>query len=196
MRFEYWRHYLRARAFDLLRKPDAALAEYRALAALDPHNARALSAIGYRHAMRSEWREAVRSFSCALAAMPDDAIVYFNLGYAHEQLGEYGAAVDAFRKAVALHPKLDRAWYGCGMCSARLGRHGDAVEALTQAATLQPMNGTAWYALGMAHHANHSPDKVTEVVKHLFRFDPVMTRQLIRDSGRADLAHLVSDLRV
>lgn len=196
MQVEYWRRYLRARAYELLRRPDAALAEYRAIAALEPDNPRVLNAMGYRHAMRREWRDATRCFAAALVAAPQDAIAWFNLGYAEESRGEYEAAIAAFGKAVEIKPTLDRAWYGLGMCHARLGRHADAVHAFTEATTLQPMNGIAWYALGMAHHANHSPEKVAEVVRHLFRFDPVMTRRLIRDSGRGDLAHLVHDLRV
>lgn len=196
MHLESWRRYLRARAYEMLRRHDAALAEYRAITALEPDNPRALNAMGYRHAMRKEWPDAARCFTAALASAPHDAIAWFNLGYAEESRGEYEAAVAAFDKAVELKPTLDRAWYGLGMCHARLARHADAVRALTEAATLQPMNGIAWYALGMAHHANRAPEKVAEVVKHLFRFDPVMTRRLIQDSGRADLAHLVDSLRV
>jgi tetratricopeptide (TPR) repeat protein len=97
---------------------------------------------------------------------------------------------------VRLNPKLDRAWYGMGLAYAALGQHADAAQALQQAATLQPMNPHAWYNLGMAYHQLHQPDKVKEVVKHLHRFDPKMTRQLIRDAERTDLAHLVKDLRV
>jgi hypothetical protein len=33
-------------------------------------------------------------------------------------------------------------------------------------------------------------------VRHLLRFDPRMTRRLILDAGRSDLAHLVKDLVV
>ena len=195
MQLDYWRRYLRARTYELLRRPDAALAEYREIAATAPGNARVLSAMGYRHAMRKEWTDAARCLTSALAVAPRDAVVWFNLGYVEESRGEYEAAAAAFSKAVELKPALDRAWYGLGMCHARLGRHAAAVQALTEAATLQPMNGIAWYALGMAHHANRAPEKVDEVVKHLFRFDPVMTRRLIQDSGRSDLSHLVRDLR-
>jgi tetratricopeptide (TPR) repeat protein len=194
MRIDYWRRYLRARAYELLRRPDAALAEYRAICATEPDNPRVLNAMGYRHAMRKEWLDAARCFAAALETAPNDAFAWFNLGYAEESRGEYEAAVSAFAKAVELKPALDRAWYGLGMCSAKLGRHAEAVQALTEAATLQPMNGIAWYALGMAHHANRSPEKVSEVVKHLHRFDPIMTRRLIQESGRSDLAHLVQDL--
>ena len=34
------------------------------------------------------------------------------------------------------------------------------------------------------------------VYRHLNRFDPVMARQLIRDSGASDMAYLVKDLAV
>lgn len=196
MQVEYWRRYLRARAYEFLRRTDAALAEYRAIAAMAPHNPRVLNAMGYRHAMRKDWPDAARCFAAALTVVPHDAIAWFNLGFVEESRGDYEAAVAAFARAVELKPALDRAWYGLGMCNARLGRHAAAVHALTEAATLQPMNGVAWYALGMAHHANRSPEKVVEVVKHLYRFDPVMTRRLIQDSGRSDLSHLVHDLRV
>jgi hypothetical protein len=58
------------------------------------------------------------------------------------------------------------------------------------------MNPHAWYALGMAHHHLNEPERVTEIIMHLHRFDPIMTRHLIQDTGRSDLAHLVADLAV
>ena len=58
------------------------------------------------------------------------------------------------------------------------------------------MNPHAWYQLGMAYHTLHKPEKVNEVVMHLLRFDPKMTRRLILDAERTDLAHLVKDLVV
>jgi len=37
---------------------------------------------------------------------------------------------------------------------------------------------------------------VKEVALHMVRFDPAMTRQLIKEAERADLAHLVQDLQL
>ena len=74
----------------------------------------------------------------------------------------------------------------------RSGR--STLGALQEAAALQPINPHAWYALGMAYHHSRNPDKVKDVVDHLFRFDPQMTRRLIHDAERSDLAHLVKDL--
>jgi len=97
---------------------------------------------------------------------------------------------------VRLNKAIDRAWYGMGLAHAHLGRHEEAAAALHEAAALQPMNPHAWYALGMAYHALNRPAKVKEVVMHLVRFDPRMTRRLIQEAGRSDLAHLVKDLVV
>jgi len=97
---------------------------------------------------------------------------------------------------VRLKPKMDRAWYGLGLCLGSLGNHEEAANAMQRAAELQPMNGFAWYHLGMAHHALRRTDKVAEVAKHLNRFDRKLTRQLIHDTGRGDLQHLVADLKI
>lgn len=196
MNFEFWRHYLRGRLYESLRLTDAAAEEYRIASRLEPGNGRLRSNLGFLMAQKQRWGEAVEYFSEALRLDPADATAWFNLGFAQDKQREPEKAIAAFSEAVKLRPALDRAWYGMGMAYAHLGKHQEAVKALEEAATLQPMNAHAWYALGMAHHATHNPDKVKEVVKHLYRFDPVMTRQLIRDAERTDLAHLVKDLAV
>lgn len=196
MQFDYWRHRLRARLFEWLRRPDAALEEYRRLLAIAPRDPRVLNVLGYHHAQARNWSDALDAFEAALELDAANADAWFNTGYVREQLADRVGAIAAFRKAIELAPAHDRAWYGLGMAYAGEGRHAEAVEALAEAARLQPMNAVAWYALGMAHHAARNAEPFTEVVRHLHRFDPVMTRRLIQDSGRSDLAHLVSDLRV
>ena len=194
MSFEYWRHYLRGRLFESLGRVDAAAEEYRNAGRLEPSDNHLRNRLGYLMARTERWGEAVQYFSESLRLDPGDAAAWFNLGFAHDKRGQLQQAAAAFNEAVRLRPKLDRAWYGMGMALAHLGRHEEAVKALEEAATLQPMNGHAWYALGMAHHANHNPDRVREIVEHLLRFDPRMTRQLILDAQRTDLGHLVKDL--
>jgi len=120
--------------------------------------------------------------------------MYFNLGYSCDKSGARNEAIDAFNAAVKINPKLDRAWYGLGMCQAAAGDHKAAAAALHEASTLQPMNPHAWYALGMAHHHLNEPERVKEISLHLHRFDPKMTRHLIQETGRSDLAYLVADL--
>lgn len=192
--FEPWRHYLRARMFQKLRRNDQAVAEYRLALRFAPRWTRALNALGFLLARLERWEEAVDVLTRAAVTDPGSAITFFNLGFAWEKLHQDQRAIEAFQEAVRLKRTVDRAWYGMGMAHARLGQHQEAVKALEEAANLQPMNPHAWYALGMAYHATHNPDRVKEVIHHLFRFDPRMTRQLIRDTERSDLAHLVKDL--
>lgn len=196
MEFDSLRHYLRARMFERFRRYEQAEQEYRLVLKFDPQSVRGINGLGYLLAQRGRFDEAVAYFEQAAGLNPGNPNVHFDLGFVREKLGRIGPAIEAFQEAVRLNPKLDRAWYGLGLCHASLGQHLEATQALQQAAELQPMNPHAWYALGMAHHHARNPEKVREVVLHLFRFDPIMTRQLIRDAERADLAHLVKDLKV
>lgn len=196
MNYDKWRYYLRAQLYQFLGKETQALEAYRRAYAAAPDFIRALERSAFLHAKRGDFARAAENFRIILARQPKNALIHFNLGFACDKLGALEEAIAAFETAVRLNAQLDRAWYGLGICQARLGRHDKAAEALHEAATLQPMNPHAWYALGMAHHHLNQPERVTEIIKHLHRFDPVMTRHLIQDAERADLMYLVKDLVV
>ena len=194
MNFDKWQHYLRARLFHMLNKDNSALLEYQLALRADPDFSRAASCIAFIYASQGNYLAAADSFRNALRITPEDAELYFNLGYSCDKNGERIEAIEAFKAAVKYNPKFDRAWYGMGMCHAALGDHKAAATALHEAAALQPMNSHAWYALGMAHHHLNEPERVKEIILHLHRFDPKMTRHLIQETGRSDLAYLVADL--
>jgi Flp pilus assembly protein TadD len=187
---------MRARIFHMLRKEDSALEEYRRTLLAAPDFARAAECIAFILASRGDFGTAATHFRDALRIDTDNAEMHFNLGFACDKHGDYNEAIEAFKTATRLNPKFDRAWYGLGICLARLGRHAEAAQALHEAATLQPMNPHAWYALGMAHQHLHEPERVKEIIMHLHRFDPIMTRHLIQDTERADLVYLVADLEL
>lgn len=196
MNFDQWRHYARARLFQALKKDPQAAAAYHDALSHNPRFAKATSSLGYLHAKQAQFDQARHWFEKTTAIKPDDAIAHFNLGFVLDKLGQREQAINAFREAVRLDKKLDRAWFGLGLALASLGRHEEAIVAFQEVCTLESMNPHAWYCLGMAYHHAHDPGKVKEIIEHLFRFDPVMTRKLIRDAERADLAHLVQDLLV
>lgn len=195
MKFDPWRHYLRGLLFEMFKKPERAIEAYRLALKHDPAFAQAANCMGYLHAARNAYDEAEDYFLLGLRLKPN-ADVYFNLGFIRDKAGRKEKAVEAFREAVRLKPTLDRAWYGMGLALGALGQHQEAAKALEEAGRLQPMNGHAWYALGMAYHHAHQPEKVKEVALHMVRFDPAMTRQLIKEAERGDLAHLVKDLQL
>jgi tetratricopeptide (TPR) repeat protein len=194
--FEQRRHFYLARFWQFLKQPDRALKAYEDALAHGPGFGAALKNMAFIHASNARFGDAERWYAEVLRLEPNDAQTHFNLGYVRDKLGRQQDAIASFAEAVRLSPMLDRAWYGMGMAHAALGRHADAVDAFGKAAELQPMGAPVWFQLGMACHHAHNPERVREVILHLNRFDPVMARQLIRDTGASDMAYLVKDLAV
>jgi tetratricopeptide (TPR) repeat protein len=195
MNLDAWRHYLRARLLRAFKQPEAALAAYRDALSADPGFARAAHALAYLLAALGHNNDAEAAFRRVVELAPRNSTAWFNLGFLYDKSHKTAEAIDAFREAVRLEPKFDRAWYGLGMALAARGEHHDAAQSFERAVQLQPMNPHAWYQLGMAWHTLHDQDKVKGVVEHLHRFNRHMASQLIHDTGRTDLAHLVSDLQ-
>ena len=193
---EHWRYYLRGRLLELFGLKPQAIAAYREATRARPDFLRPTNRVAYLLASQERFAEAEPYFQAVLRAEPGNAVAHFNLGFTLDKRGHHDEAVHEFREATRLNPKIDRAWYGLGLAYAQLGRHREAAEALEQAATLQPMNHHAWYQLGMALHVTGNRQRFEQVIMHLLRFDPKATRRLIQDSGRSDLAHLVSHLVV
>lgn len=193
---EHWRYYILGRVLEAFGRAQESINAYQAGLRVKPDFHRCSNRIAYILAGLERYADAEPYFLVVLGADPGNASAHFNLGYTYEKRGQLENAVASFREATRLNAKFDRAWYGMGMVNAALGKHEDAAQALHQAATLQPMNPHAWYQLGMAYHTLHKPEKVNEVVMHLHRFDPKMTRRLILDAERSDLAYLVKDLAV
>ena len=196
MKMEQWRRHVRARFFQIMRRPERALEEYRAALAINPRLVKGWASIAYIHAKQGRFWEAERHFLEALRIAPRDAEMQFNLGYVRSELHQHAKAVEAFKEAVKLKSGLDMAWYGMGLAHAALGEHKAAVEAFDHAARLQPMAAPVWYQLGMACHHACEPERVHAVIHYVNRFDPRTARRLILDTGTTDLAYLVKDLLV
>jgi tetratricopeptide (TPR) repeat protein len=194
MNLDKWRYYARGRLFELLRRPEEGMAEYRRALESDPGFRRAANALAYRAALTGHGAEAIESFERVLRIDARDPIAHFNLAFVYSKAGQQRKAIERFRSALDLSAKLDRAWYGLGLAHATLGEHREAMEAFEQAAALQPMAAPIWYQYGMACHHAHEPERVRKVIMHLNRFDPKTTRRLIIDAERADLAHLMQDM--
>ncbi|MEK6244631.1 MAG: tetratricopeptide repeat protein [Pseudomonadota bacterium] len=191
---EHWGYYLRGRLLELFGLKSQAITAYTSAIKMKAGFPRPTNRIAYLLASLGRFDEAEPYFHAVLRADPDNAVAHFNLGYTLDKRHRFEPAIAAFREATRLRPGLDRAWYGLGLAHAALGHHPQAAAALEQAARLQPMNPHAWYQLGMAQHACGNRARFDEVAMHLLRFDPKMTRRLIADAQRDDLAHLVKDL--
>lgn len=193
MKIERWRCAARAWLLQFLGKNELAYAEYARLNRLAP-SAAVAGRLGFLAAETQRLQDSARWFEEAVRLDAGNAQAWFNLGFVREQNGERRAAIAAFREAVRLAPELDRAWYGMGLAHAALGEHAEAAQAFEENVRRQTMFGDAWFQLGMAHHHARNPERVAEIVRRLRTFEPKRANQLIRDTGRGDLAHLHSEL--
>jgi tetratricopeptide (TPR) repeat protein len=196
MNFDRWRHYIRARLFELLGNHKGALAEYHAAFRIDPGFRWAANALAWRYASAERYTEAIRYFSEALLLNARDATAHYNLGFVYAKNHQPREAIEHFRSAVDLRAGLDMAWYGMGLAHATLSEHREAMDAFDRAARLQPMSAPAWYQLGMACYHAREPDRLHQVIHHVNRFDPRIAKRLILETQSTDLAYLVRDLVV
>jgi len=194
MSFDHWRHYARGWVFHFLGKPEVAYEAFVAAITVEPKDIQSARHLASIAAGMKRWPVAESWFDTVLKLAPEDADTWFNLGFVREQGGDSAAAIKAFAEVVRLKPTLDRAWYGMGLAHARLGQHGEAAAALEKSVAIQPMNGEGFYQLGMAYHHANQPDEVKRVVKRLVDFEPKRAKQLVKDTSRSDLMHLIPDL--
>ena len=184
MQLQHWMQFYRARIMLLFKLDAQAIEAFKMALAAKPDFGLAASCLGHHYASRGQGHLAEQWFHEALRIDPHDAVAQFNLGYHYERQRQFDKAVAAFQAAIDLKPKLDQAWYGMGMAYAAQNQHEAAAKALEKAAELQPMNPHAWYSLGMANHTLGNKAKVDEIIEQLNRFDPKMTQQLMRETGR------------
>ncbi|MFN9490664.1 MAG: tetratricopeptide repeat protein [Betaproteobacteria bacterium] len=180
----HWLHYQRARILLALRRPDQALQAYADALAANPRYALAAASAGFLEASREQWSQAAGWFERALEIESDNAEHWFNLGFVQQQRQRDEEAIRCFDRAVALRRSLDRAWFGLGISHRRRGDNDKAGAAFKVAAELQPMNPHAFYELAMVRLAQNDLKDVHRIIRHVSGFDPVMTRQLVRETGQ------------
>lgn len=193
MNFDQWRHSVRAWLFHFFGKNDLAFDEYVVAFRQMPSAAVARN-LGFIATQQNRLSEGTHWFGEATKLDPASAETWFNLGFTRERNGQRHEAINAFSEAVRLNPNLDRAWHGMGLAHAALGNHQEAANAFEETVKLQPMHGEAWQHLGMAHHHANNLDRAAQVIAKLKTFEPKRANQLLRDTGRTDLAHLHTEM--
>ncbi|HYN65082.1 MAG TPA: tetratricopeptide repeat protein [Candidatus Limnocylindrales bacterium] len=182
--YDYWRLKLRAMAWLVVGRRDAAEAVFDEMLRRWPQDAYTLASRAHVRAQRGAREAAAADAQALVAAHPSrSAADWFNLAFLLEQVSRLDAAQAAFREALALDPKLDRAWYGLGLTLIRLHRFDEAVAALKRNTELQPMSPYGWYQLGRVQMDRHEPEEARRIIRHLKGFDPKVAAQLERETG-------------
>uniref|UniRef100_A0AAV2IU21 Tetratricopeptide repeat protein 28 n=1 Tax=Knipowitschia caucasica TaxID=637954 RepID=A0AAV2IU21_KNICA len=87
---------------------------------------------------QGEYELAVRLYSEALSADPQNCILYSNRSAARLRLGQYNTALDDAIKARLINPKWPKAYFRQGVALQYLGRHADALAAFASGLAQDP----------------------------------------------------------
>ncbi|XP_058473226.1 tetratricopeptide repeat protein 28 isoform X1 [Solea solea] len=104
---------------------------------------------------QGEYALAVRLYSEALAADPQNCILYSNRSAAYLRLGQYSTALDDAIKARLINPKWPKAYFRQGVALQYLGRHADALAAFASGLAQDPKS--LQLLVGMVEAAMKSP---------------------------------------
>ncbi|XP_038589035.1 tetratricopeptide repeat protein 28 isoform X1 [Micropterus salmoides] len=102
-----------------------------------------------------EYTLAVRLYSEALTADPQNCILYSNRSAAYLRLGQYSTALDDAIKARLINPKWPKAYFRQGVALQYLGRHADALAAFASGLAQDPKS--LQLLVGMVEAAMKSP---------------------------------------
>ena len=106
-------------AYDGLHQPEKALEKFHQAAAIDP-SAHIYTQIGYIHAKRSAWKEAMEAFDIAERLDINFAITYMYKGQVYLATNQPSSAIAEFQHALALDASLGPAREGLAMARQRL----------------------------------------------------------------------------
>jgi tetratricopeptide (TPR) repeat protein len=133
------------------RQPATAISQHTpASPASATTTAEAFFAHGVEQYERSEWDEAIDSFTRALALRPEWAEAYAGRGLAYYRKGERAPAIADYDHALALQPTAARLYNNRGLIYYQNGELKQAIADFTQAIDLQSNFAEAYYNRGRA----------------------------------------------
>ncbi len=76
--------------------------------------------IGHTHHKQGDYRDAIESYSEAIAKAPNFAIAHVNKGRAYMDLDEYRRAIESFNDAIRAEPSVGENYYNVGVANVKL----------------------------------------------------------------------------
>ncbi len=138
-------------AVDLMRRNqlDAAVAEWKRAAGLNPDDARVFFNLALTLERKGQISEAIPQYQKALEINPDNSGACTNLGIALARTGKLGEAIDRFAKCLAISPGSAKAHSNLGSALMQAGRIEEATQHLRKALDFDPEFPDANYSLGL-----------------------------------------------
>lgn len=127
----------------------AAIAAFRAAAALAPEHAGARNLLGAALLASGETAAAVSELEYAMRLAKNDPAILGNLAEAYAAAGQHESAHQTFRKASRIEPRNPQYATGAAIALARLHKFSEARLLLERLAVRYPENASIWYNLGV-----------------------------------------------
>ena len=129
--------------------------EYRLGLKVDPSNANLLNSLGVCLAELGRTKEAIKAFSRAAKAAPQDFMTHYNLGGAYLQERDLKSAEEALKEAYMLNPEDVRTTSRMAEVFIESDQAGKALEILEPLVKRhgQPSSGTVFRILGKAYRS-------------------------------------------
>ena len=115
-----------------------AVARAESAVAADPHNVAKILQLGLAQASVWQYREAIATFTRALAIAPDSAILYRWRGHRYLSLRQFDRARADLEHGLALDSSLYGCWYHLGIVRYATGDFDGAADAFAHALPLAP----------------------------------------------------------
>jgi len=142
------------------------------LLGFDPQHPAVLQLAGATALRQGRAADAVRFFTDATRAQPQDAGAQVNLGAALKAAGRVDDAVAAFHAATTLAPDNAMAWFDLGNALQALERNDDAVRCYFRVLELEPGHHRAGFNLGSLLLALDEPDAAAEILATVTQQQP------------------------
>lgn len=99
------------------------------------------------------YEEAIKAYSIATQANPEDWEAQYNLGIAHGKKGNHLKAIGALKKALCVNPRHAEVYCNLGVAYYNLKRYSEAMESFEDAISIDPNYAEAHFYVGLVYLA-------------------------------------------
>lgn len=160
-------HYNRGNALAGKADLDGAIADYDAVIALEPNNARAYNNRGTVYRDKGDAAQAFADFAQAAQRNPRDADAQYNLGNAYAAKGETAQAIKAYSAAIAADRRNANAYVARAIAQLYAGAPAKAQMDLWLAQRVAPTNAYAALWLDIAQRRAQRPPTFAQTARRL-----------------------------
>ncbi|MCW5701164.1 MAG: tetratricopeptide repeat protein [Bradyrhizobium sp.] len=127
---------------------------------------------GIAYFSKGEFDRAIRDFNEAIAAKPNNPVLYHNRGLALYNKGDNQAAIRSYEEAISIHPKYAAAHNDLANVYFRMKEYDKAIGSYDSAIRLQPRDGVLYANRGNTYRMKGDYDRALRDFDEAIRLNP------------------------